>query len=184
MHCIIESYCFILISTAKCMNTWLFLMERQTKCSAIPKNLAVNVAITFSQLYRVLGFVRLYVRLYVSIQCVSCFPCHRWWQSFCVWVVLKGAPRWHLSSRCRPQGHRCYRARGCTVPARGTLAPDPQGRPIRRCCSVSVYLCFRSSSFFISIWKSFRWQLTPPLPLRTSSLLPNPSPIPSLPTNL
>lgn len=39
--------------------------------------------------------------------------------------------------------------RGCTVPkglARGSLAPDPQGQSVRRCCSVSVYLCCRSSS--------------------------------------
>lgn len=62
--------------------------------------------------------------------------------------------------------------RGCTVPkglARGSLAPDPQGQSVRRCCSVSVYLCCRSSSiYFISLSSKLSlnwWLYTPSVPL-------------------
>lgn len=87
-------------------------------------------------------------------------PCHRSWQN-CVWLVLKGAPRWHFEQ---------------PVQTRDALCPLPRhltrkGHSVRRCCSVSVYLCCCSSSTF-SVEKhlSKSWELL------SFISLPNPPP--------
>lgn len=48
---------------------------------------------------------RSFFRLCVSLQCVSCSPCHRWWQSsVCDWF-WKERRADILSSRCKPWTH-------------------------------------------------------------------------------
>lgn len=74
-----------------------------------------------------------------------------------VWLVLRGAPHWHWAAGVN---------RGCTMPKglpRGSLAPDPQGQSVRRCCSVSVYLCCCSSSIILLEFKIiFNWWFSSP----------------------
>ena len=46
-----------------------------------------------------------FIRLCVSLQCVSCSPCHRWWQSsMCDWFWTERRAD-ILSSRCKPGTH-------------------------------------------------------------------------------
>lgn len=111
-----------------------------------------------------------FIRLCVSLQCVSCSPCHRWWQSsVCDWFWRERRAD-ILSSRCKPGTHSAQ----CPKAWPGAA----WHQSVRRCCSVSVYLCCCSSSIYFnfSLRLSLNWLFNTPSTPLTPHLSPKPTP--------